>query len=383
MNTINYNFSNLEEVISRLKNNQSSDRLKNLKDELNKFFKDSQCRDIIYTKNDKLFFGMCVIPYIDSDLVNKLLTSEDKIKQRLNAYYLEIDSKIFELGLTTKELTAILLHEVGHVVNNTEPLEKVQDGLHNYLTKNHENINIVGLQENIPLFTFAIADSVNVVTSLFRKKDEEMLADEFVIYCGYGKELESACRKVVKKVGTINKGVPNKLLTLQWSLRVYKDMGIKRIHAIKTLNKIASLSGSELHKRYMINASNSLNTVQNESVVQESIDIFRKASELRKKMKVKGMRVIEDDLYELALQAKNVDEHDDALMVIRQINSKLAVIDDFMMSEKLDQHELERWSDVRNKYLHIREELSKKTTYDEKYYGLFVKMPNIKSRYEM
>ena len=53
------------------------------------------------------------------------------------------------------------------------------------------------------------------------------------------------------------------------------------------------------------------------------------------------------------------------------------------LNEDLDSKERERWNHVRKRYMELRDTLSKKTTYDDKYYGLFVKTPVIKSRYEI
>ena len=99
-------------------------------------------------------------------------------------------------------------------------------------------------------------------------------------------------------------------------------------------------------------------------------------------MKQKGIRGIEDDLYEYTLRVKSVDERDEALIILRDINSRLAILDDYLTDKNLSDTERDRWLDVRKKYLMLREDLSKKTTYDDKYYGLFVKTPVVKSRYE-
>lgn len=383
MKTINYDFSNLELAVSRLKENQSMSVLNDIKKELNKFFNDSRCEEIIFTNNtDKLFFGMCVIPKLDYTLVNKIC-SEEEVKHRINSYYLEIDSKLLNLNLSKRELVAILLHEVGHIVNTTEPLAKVQDGLNVYFSERNDNLDYESIAKTADIFRYAIQDAVRNLTSLFKKPDEEILADEFSVRCGYGKDLESAYKKIVNQVKLLNKGVPNKFVTLQWSLRIYKELGIQRIYAIRTLDKAISITGSELEKRRMTDLKKKINTIQLECVVQESLNIMRNANKYYKKIKYNSIRSLEDDLYEFNLKVKNVDEHDDALTILRQINSRLSIIDDYISTEKLTEKELERWTDLMDKYRMVREELSKKSTYDEKFYGLFVQMPNIKSRYEM
>ena len=95
------------------------------------------------------------------------------------------------------------------------------------------------------------------------------------------------------------------------------------------------------------------------------------------------MRSLEDDLYEYSLRVKNVDEQDEALMILRQLNLKISMIDDYIVTEHLTESERERWENLMRKYQMVRDELSKKATYSEKYYGLFVQTPVIKSRYEV
>lgn len=383
METIRYDFSDLEKAMSDLKKTQNSTVLNNIKRELNKFFKDSECAGVLYTKNtDKLFFGMCVMPTIPDDIVMNTVLG-DKSKNRISRYFIEIDSKLIDLGFTSRELVAMLLHEIGHVVNDSKPLEEVQNATHVYLSKTDDTANCDRVTRNIQLFRMAICDAIRSSRSLFKKTDEEIIADEFSVRCGYGRDLETAYKKIVRNVGRLNNNATNKLVSLQWTIRIYKDLGIRRVYAIKTLNKSLQLTGSELQKRNVKNAKDQLNTVDNETIVQEASIVFKKASDFYKRLKFKGIRGLEDDLYEFNLKAKNVDEHDDALIIIRQINTRMAIIEDYMATEKLSEKERERWSDLLNKYRMIREEVSKKTTYDEKFYGLFVEMPSIKSRYEI
>ena len=91
----------------------------------------------------------------------------------------------------------------------------------------------------------------------------------------------------------------------------------------------------------------------------------------------KSMRTIEDELYEYALLVKSVEDQDDALRLMRDINSRLAIIDDYM-SGNVDDHEKKKWLQVKEQYFKLREELSKKTTYADSFYGLFIKTPVVK-----
>lgn len=381
---IDYDFSNFERIMSLIKQSRSGKYLNELKEELNKFFKDSTCNIVLYTENyDNLFFGMCVIPNLNSKIINSILKESNPISDRISSYILEIDSKLLDLGLTAKELVAVLLHEVGHLVNNSEPLREVQNYYNMYMTKNNLTINFTYLNKHSELFEYAIQDAIRNITSLFKKTNEEIIADEFSVYCGYGKELESAYKKIISKAITINSSVPNKLVTLQWVLRIYSQLGVQRLYAIKTLNRCIQLSGSKIEKDRMSRLALSLNKIKPNHMIEESVNLFKKTNEIYKNVLQKDIKKLEDDLYEYNLRVKNVDEHEEALTLMRQINSRLNILEDHVGSGNLNSNEKERWYDLINKYRILREELSKKTTYDDKYYGLFVQLPNIKSRYEI
>lgn len=380
---INYDFSNFEKIMFNFKQDQSSNRLREIKNELNKFFKDSTCKEVIFTKNvDRMFFGMCVMPFMSGEDVVDVITGETK--KRIESYFIEIDSKILELNLTARELVAVLLHEVGHLVNDSTPVEEVRKALNVYLAKTNDHLVITDSIHYRDLLAYAFKDSLRKVTSLFYKEDDEIIADQFVVACGFGNELESAYRKLTSKISCLTKGISNKLLVMQWTLRIYKEIKIRRISALHSINKAKNLSGSALEKRELDTISRAINQIDDDALIQEATNVLvRKGSDMYRKFKYKGMRSLEDDLYEYSLRVKNVDEQDEALMILRQLNLKISMIDDYIVTEHLTESERERWENLMRKYQMVRDELSKKATYSEKYYGLFVQTPVIKSRYEL
>lgn len=380
---INYDFSNFEKIMFNFKQDQSSNRLREIKNELNKFFKDSTCKEVIFTKNvDRMFFGMCVMPFMSGEDVVDVITGETK--KRIESYFIEIDSKILELNLTARELVAVLLHEVGHLVNDSTPVEEVRKALNIYLAKTNDHLVITDSIHYRDLLAYAFKDSLRKVTSLFYKEDDEIIADQFVVACGFGNELESAYRKLTSKISCLTKGISNKLLVMQWTLRIYKEIKIRRISALHSINKAKNLSGSALEKRELETIGRAINQIDDDALIQEATNVLvRKGSDMYRKFKYKGMRSLEDDLYEYSLRVKNVDEQDEALMILRQLNLKISMIDDYIVTEHLTESERERWENLMRKYQMVRDELSKKATYSEKYYGLFVQTPVIKSRYEV
>lgn len=385
MQHINYDFKNLITDIDAFKNTKSNNELTHIKNELNKFFSDSTCNGVIYTENtDKLFFGMCVMPIVNGDTAVKILTSSDKI--RINSYYVEFDSRLFstELSLSAREILAILLHEIGHLVNDSSPVDEVRKAVDTYAVNNGTHISITNSVQYRELLAFALKDSLRKLTSIFtQKKNEEVLADEFVVRCGFGPELESAFNKITKRAMALNRDVDNKLIVLQWALRLYLDIKTKRIPAIHALKRAKQETGSSLEGREITWVSNNLNQIDEDAMITESYieDLVRKVNTAYRNFKIKGLRSLEDDIFDIALRIKNCDEQDEALAILREINTNLSILDDFLRTENLDDNTKKRVFTLIDKYEGLRDELSRKKTYKDKYYGLFVKTPVIQNRY--
>lgn len=372
---VKYDFTDLEKALSKLYTNQSYSTLNDIKKELNRFFKDSNCEQVIFTNNtDKFFFGMCVIPILkDETAVDKIIASEEKV--RLYRYYVEIDSKLLLLGLNPSELTAVLLHEVGHMVNNGEPIEELRKNIDVYFDTYDTNVDSVQLKKAEPLIKYGITDALRKLTSIFYRRDEEIIADQFVVACGYGEELESAFKKISKNSFKINKEVTNKFIVLKWSFNIYKELKWGRIRALHVMKDSLSLTSSKLEKKQIndvIDVLNDKKVLVDESYVHE----FGFFSTLRRKMRAGGIRDLEDELYEYNIRVKNVDDEEEALAIIRRINSRIAIIEDYISSEEnLSEQDRKRWFNLIDKYRLLRDQLSNKTTYSEKYYGLFTKIP--------
>lgn len=385
MKRYNYDFRRFESAMSHLKQRQDKNSLNEIKNELNRFFKDATCTDVIFTKNtDKLFFGMTTYIIMDNSAHSILMDDKPIVIDR---YILEIDSKLLDIGLGNAELTAVLLHEVGHVVNDSTPIDQVRKAIDVYMAEQKENLSIEDAYKYDKFIMFAVRDTIRKTGSLFTRSDEEILADEFVVMCGYGERLESAYKKIVAASGHINKNVGNKLLTLGWTMRVYKNMKFYRNVALRTLNKAKSYTGSTLEKREIDEAIKDLKKIDTDNIresrilldriivencsLQESEDQKDKGSFIGR-IRHKGLRGLEEDVYEYQMRIRNVDDKDEAINLMRQINSRMAILDDYLQScGDISEREYARWEKCLSKYDLLREELSKKTTYNRKQYGLW------------
>lgn len=367
---IDYDFTDIENALFEIKQSPNSANLNELNREINAFFKDSKCKQVLYTRNtDKMFFGMSVMPVIKADKVYDIIQEDEPV--RITEYYLELDSKLFSptLGLSTREITAVLLHEIGHMVNDTSPVDKLRKELDMYLVKNNETIKTSDSVHYQEILTFGIKDALRKITSLFETDDDEIIADSFVVACGYGPELESAFEKVVKNSYRINKDVSNKFIVLAWVIRLYTDIKLRRIVAIKSLQKGESYTASKLEKREMENVVRRLRRIDDDSLIEAvGFDLVAdKVNSTMSRIKYKGIRSFEDDLYDYNLQVKNVQHEDEALELLHKINTRLNIIDDYVTSENISENERKRWYALINKYNKLREVLSNKSVYRNNY----------------
>ena len=367
---IKYDFCNFDEIAADIFVNPSYSNLSRLKNELNKFFKDAKCMDIIYTRNtDKLFFGMCVIPLIDDDQVYKIVAEKTPI--RFSQYYIEIDSKLLDvtLGLTDREFTAILLHEVGHLVKDSQPVEEVRKCIDVYVSKEKETISLNDSANYREILRYGIQNTLRKVTSIFERDDDEIFADEFAFACGYGEDLYNALNKLSKNSFLINKDVKNKMIVLSWSLRLYKEVKFRRIPALKSLKRGMDMTASKYEQREMKKVCNSLYKIDDSSLLEASFieNIKRKIDEGRKACTYKGIRGFEDDLYEYTIRVKNLYDEDDALMLLRELNTKISILSDYVSNEEMTDRERDRWYGILDRYYKVRDELAKKKLYKYDY----------------
>lgn len=335
----NFNFSNIEKYMFTMEDDHSTSTLNGLKSELNRFFIKAKCRDIIYTMNtDKLFFGMRVYPVLKGDDAMEML-GDNRVKP-FDSYYLEFDSKLFDplLNLNEKELTAILLHEIGHIVYDTGTIDEVKKQIDMYFADADEYADIKASRGYRELIAYGLKDSVIKVGSIFSKiGNTEIIADSFVAGCGYGAYLESGIKKIATSASYLNKSVDNRLIAMSWVLRLRSDFVIRRLPAIKTLNSAKNLTASKLEERELTFASTTLNSM--EETVHESIIDNMKARFSKKfeEFKRKGIRSIKDDMYELNVQIRTAETRDDLLYVIRTINTDIAILKDYATEDITDE----------------------------------------------
>ena len=384
MRKSHYDFTSINNVFSEALSDgkMSASHQRTLVRELNRFFSDSKCMNVYYTENiSKPFFGMIICPSIDDEDIYAYLMGTDE-SLRLTKYSVEIDSHLFNpvLGLTGKEITAILLHEIGHVVNDATPIINARRYLDEYLAKNNETLKMTDSYHYREILAYALKDFVSKDRSIFYTSNvDEVLADDFVRTYGYGAYLESGMNKILKSNSKLYQGEMNdKFTSFIWSIQLYKHMQYRRIPALRMLNKAKALTGSRIEKAEMENLIRRINRIDDDILMEGSLsNIHNKIKNRMRKMRIDNMRALEDDYYEINMRIRNVEDEDDALYLMRQLNTRISLVTDFIESEDLSSSERKRWQDCLDRFTRLRTDLSNTMVYKSKDYGIFVAYPDI------
>lgn len=354
--------------------------LEDLKTAINGIFDDNKCIDVLYTLNtDKQFFGIRINPAMSSSDAAIILSTDEKVK--LVKYQIEFDSKLFDIGLDESELAAVTIYEIASMMDNSEIFDNMRSMIDYNLVSNDDVISIRDSINHAQLIIFSIKDTMYKLSSLiFKENPEELLLNPATDATGTGEALITAREKIMSSISGLGESLRSpKPIILQWMFLMYKDMEINSGIIRDTLNDAKEFTSSRLEKEEINKTLAAINRI-NSVTISENIDLnhfFDKKNmsalneiSLFKSLKKNGLRGIENELYEYTMRVRNCTEPDDAYLIMRGINNRLGVLEDYIYSEQLSDHDRKHWEGVAQGYMDLRIALSKKKL-DNKQYGLF------------
>ena len=352
----------------------TQDDLNAVKDSLNLIFRpDANCVGFVYTVNtDKLPFGCVVMPTLRGvDVNDYFVVGNDS---RLSEYMVELDSKLFDYGLTNEEVAQVMLFNIYHMVKDFTPLRNVRMAIDDFLTKSTTQLIIKDSVQYKEILKLGLVDAlVNVSSCLSLPSD--VVSDPFLESLGL-EDFDKALDKLYQEIPGCENEVSRapKLNMLEWSLRLYCDVEKERIPALHLLEKAKSLTASTLYITKFSNTINALNRIDTDMVVNEAVQTFfneaKRKGGLLASLKYSGLRDIENDLYEFQIRAKNAETESEVMYALKQINARLAILDNYIR-ENPDDPEIDRWVAVKLQYMDIRDTLAKKRLH-KRNYGIFV-----------
>lgn len=158
---------------------------------------------------NNMLFVMSVYPeistvdkIISATISNSDIESIKKLWETNKKWEIEIDGRLFDTSIITcnnRELTSILLHEVGHIVYSNDIPNRVSTILKYEIMKSKMKNRLL-LKDRIfrLIMTLPILDACVNDTGDKTSLKEELKADTFVKKMGYSKELQSMITKIMK-----------------------------------------------------------------------------------------------------------------------------------------------------------------------------------------
>lgn len=356
--------------------------LADLKGLLNQLFEENQCIDIIYTLNtDKLFFGVKVDPVLSATDTMTILVSDDKVK--LGKYYLELDSKLFDMGLTAEELTATVLYEISSMMDSYEIIDQVRALVELHVLSNDSVVSLRDSANYTQLITYALKDTLYKVSSvIFKEEADDIAANKYIQALEMEEEVLSAQQKILSSSFGISDSVKEpKTIILKWMFNIYKD--VKHNYQIirDTLLDAKDMTASKLIKKEVDKTLQAIDNIGTQTLMTESTinKVFEKKGlgpvneiSIFKSLKTSGLKSIEDTYYELVIRAKAAETEEEAMFVIRGISTRLSILEDYVYNTPdLPEAQRKHWEKVINDYRQLREMVTKKKIMNKKQYGLF------------
>lgn len=355
-----------------------------LKDRINAIFSECggyTCTDILYTNNtDKEYFGVYVSPVIDAVTAFKIFATSEPIA--LSYYQLEFDSRLFEYNLSAEEIASIILFEISSIMNPVQ-IDHVRELIDIHVLSEDDVVQIRDSINYNQLIVYAIKDTLYKVSSILFKEDvEDILSNNCIQTFELQDALVSAQSKLINNVFGMNDTVRSpKVIILQWVFMIYQDVKGYAASAIETLKDAKLFTASKLIGLEIDKTINCIDKIGN-FIVKEAMDLNKffdnkamfSLNELGlfKSLKQSGLRSIEDDYYELAVQVKSIDTEADALFVLRAINSRLSILDDYIYNNTISEKDKKHWTLISKMYRDLRTSILAKKINKRKYSDIFM-----------
>ena len=390
------------------------------------------------TGNEK-FFGMRVYPDIEEmdDFCKELVNEGDKIRftdivkkwKKIDKWFLEIDGTCFDrnqFNFNPKELTALTLHEIGHIIYSDKPIEGFYRAYQEVKARmNSSDKATQKLMYDIYMIPLTLACMQRRWVNGKNEVQLEIIADKTVVELGYGQYLLEALDKITRAIGSLNSQNNQDELSssMNWCQQNIADIMKRKeqlkdelyYRAVRTKsnymkamtiiildklgfklrerytgyvveNTIELLSDPEVMQKYMpiVDAMESAKFDKFYNMIQSSNSIAMEAIfNKRKKVKVELPSQYEIDA--IAVEVDKITNHHDRIYVLDLIYEVLERINNFEEAISPDPSLVKKWSakikQMKDELEALRQAVLAKKTFATSY-KFFVKLPEAASDYE-
>lgn len=316
------------------------------------------------------FFGMSVYPNESTmdKMVESILSKKSSTRELMDVWknnekwYIEIDSILvndINLKANPSEITAVLLHEIGHVVYSQTVPEKLNKILRYSVMKLNYQLKVLAANKKIrKLFNLTILETCNSKSfSFVSDRKKESIADQFAVKYGYGDALNSFIQKLIETQGNslvnkteseLNKDVK---VIVNWTILNIKELEFRKkdlkralkVELLKTPSKVTKTVIQNIYTDFFGSVTDVYRVLLSEQFNGESRDVYaemqaesmlyehvmRVITEAKNGMfsnvgKVK--KISQSDIDILYVEAERIDSQDDKIYLLDKLYSMLDTI---------------------------------------------------------
>ena len=382
---------------------------------------------------------MRVYPDIEEmdDFCKDLVNEGDKIRftdivkkwKKIDKWFLEIDGTCFDrnqFNFNPKELTALTLHEIGHIIYSDKPIEGFYRAYQEVKARmNSSDKATQKLMYDIYMIPLTLACMQRRWVNGKNEVQLEIIADKTVVELGYGQYLLEALDKITRAIGSLNSQNNQDELnsSMNWCQQNIADIMKRKeqlkdelyYRAVRTKsnymkamtiiildklgfklrerytgyvveNTIELLSDPEVMQKYMpiVDAMESAKFDKFYNMMHSSNSIAMEAIfNKRKKVKVELPSQYEVDA--IAVEVDKITNHHDRIYVLDLIYEVLERINNFEEAISPDPSLVKKWSakikQMKDELEALRQAVLAKKTFATSY-KFFVKLPEAASDYE-
>lgn len=308
--------------------------------------------------NNQECFVMSVYPdesTVDM-IVNQILDGEQssivsKIWRGCKKWDIEIDTRIFdnEFDLSDKELTALILHEVGHIMMSDNVITKLNLIMRLELAKLDIGRLNIFKKTNLSRILHLPVLNICKTNKYSAELKKEIFADKFSIKCGYAKDLASAMDKIISSEGSSKQSLDKETQELtNFGMDSLLNLMQRRNskHLERDLSILMKNNESGIIKKCVNSIFNLFKGNPNGSVT-ESVKhdyLFGKIDKILEEsykerytteaffglIKKRLKKLDPSDIDYIALEINDIKSNDDKMMIISYIYSKIDIIDYYL-----------------------------------------------------
>ena len=349
-------FKSIDNAFLVLQEDKASETGKKIiKDSLNEIFDVEFDIEIIPVNDNSPLFVMSVFP--EKSVVSKIISSVTtnsgnietikKLWQQNKKWTLEIDERILNknfINCSNRELTALVLHEIGHVVCTNSIPSRISTIIQYEIAKSKLENKILAADK---LFSKILALPIlNACVSDSRKSDKplsvEIKADNFAKKMGYQQELLSVLKKITTnqkypKGGTINKNMEE---MTKFSINTLDQLKAREDNLLKkNLISLKKECVSPYIESYIDDFYNTIFETGDKSIssIEHLTFMENRADNIVENYytefffgKKKLSKIDPAELDYIDIKTNEIKNENDKMMLISYIHSKLDIIDFYL-----------------------------------------------------